>query len=218
MKEKFSMNKKITLLKIILLTMFTIPAQAWFWDSSLNDYKDEFREQVLEVNKQKEETKSKLKETKNLIFDFASLLQNSKKEDVNFKKLYNKWQDSESEIKDLEIKFKSLVESASIYFSQIKVKANDISDKNLKDSALKNIITNKNKYILQLKNTHKSLENLTISHRKLKDLITFLEISTSLQSLDKELKNRFSEIDTIVKDVMNDLDKLYKESQELLNE
>lgn len=212
------MNKKITLLKIILLTMFTIPAQAWFWDSSLNDYKDEFREQVLEVNKQKEETKSKLKETKNLIFDFASLLQNSKKEDVNFKKLYNKWQDSESEIKDLEIKFKSLVESASIYFSQIKVKANDISDKNLKDSALKNIITNKNKYILQLKNTHKSLENLTISHRKLKDLITFLEISTSLQSLDKELKNRFSEIDTIVKDVMNDLDKLYKESQELLNE
>ena len=141
-----------------------------------------------------------------------------KKDDVDFDNLHEHWQDTENEIELLNSKFKNLVESADAYFNETKKKTDEISDAKMKQSAMNNILEKENKYIDRLKNTNKGLLKLSIGHRKLKDIIIFLEISNSLKSLDKELNIRFSEIDKIINNVMNDLELLNKESKELLND
>ena len=210
------MNKKITKI-LFILTFITSSSYAWFWDKSLSDYKNDFKDKVFEVREQQSETQTNLKETKHLIFTFASLLQESKKEDIKFNKLHNNWLDTKSEIKILEDKFVSLVGSADTYFNEVKKKADEISDKKLQASAINKILISENNYINRLKITKNGLIQLSVAHQKLKDLIIFLEISNSLKSLEQELNNRFSKIDIILTSVMKDLDLLYKDSQNLLD-
>lgn len=210
------MNWKIII--SILIMLLGVPANAWFWDKTLVDYKNDFKDKVFELKDQKKETTIELTETKKLIFNYATLLQNAKKDDVDFDNLHEHWQDTENEIELLNSKFKNLVESADAYFNETKKKTDEISDAKMKQSAMNNILEKENKYIDRLKNTNKGLLKLSIGHRKLKDIIIFLEISNSLKSLDKELNIRFSEIDKIINNVMNDLELLNKESKELLND
>jgi len=202
-----------------ILVVFVSSAQAWFWDDkSFNDYKNDFKERVYEVKEQKNNTAIQFKKTEKLIFDFKSLLAKSKKENVKFESLYNAWSNSQAEVKDLNIKFINLVESADMYFQEAKIKANSINDEKIKASVVKKIIISENKYINRLKNTRKGLIQLTVAIQKVKDIITFLEITSSLSALDEELNSRFSEIDTILDKSMKDFDKLFVESQGLFNE
>lgn len=201
-----------------ILVVFVSSAQAWFWDDkSFNDYKNDFRERVYEVKEQKNNTAIQFKKTEKIIFDFKSLLAKSKKENVKFESLHDAWSNSQAEVEDLNIKFINLVESAGMYFQEARNKANSISDEKIQSSAIKKITINENKYISRLKNTRKGLIQLTVAINKVKDIIIFLEITSSLSALDEELNSRFSEIDTILDNSMKDFDKLFVESQGLLD-
>ena len=180
--------------------------------------KNDFKERVYEVKEQKNNTAIQFKKTEKLIFDFKSLLAKSKKENVKFESLNDAWLNSQVEVEDLNIKFISLVESAGLYFQEVRSKANSISDKKIKSSLIEKITINENKYISRLKNTRKGLIQLTVAIKKVKDIIIFLEITSSLSALDEELNSRFSEIDTILDKSMKDFDKLFVESQGLLDD
>ena len=71
------MNWKIII--SILIMLLGVPANAWFWDKTLVDYKNDFKDKVFELKDQKKETTIELTETKKLIFNYATLLQNAKK-------------------------------------------------------------------------------------------------------------------------------------------
>lgn len=203
---------------IIVFILFTSSIHAsWFWDKTLADYKSEFRDNVVDTVEQQKETNTGFNETKNLIFTFASLLHQAKESNVDFKDLHNKWLDTKSEIEDLNTKFRNLVESADSYFYEASQKAKKIDDFKLKKTITHRIVSQEESYTNRLIKTKNSLVELSIAHKKLEDVIIFLEIDYSLKSFDQELNNRFSEIDAITKSVMKDFDLLYKDSQELLS-
>jgi len=94
--------------------------KACIWcDKSLTDLKEEFKDDVKSFDEQKTDVSSEFTETKKLIFDYASILKKSKNENIKFGKLYDKWDDTALEVKQLGTKFVLLVKSAEKYFIEI---------------------------------------------------------------------------------------------------
>ena len=202
---------------ILVFILFTSLQASWFWDKTLADYKSDFRDNMVETIEQQKETNIEFNETKSLIFTLASLLQQSKESNAEFKDLHNKWLDTKTEVEDLNKKFKDLVVSADSYFYEANQKAKEIEDLKLKKRIIHKIESKEESYTNRLIKTKNTLGKLSIAHKKLHDVILYLEIDYSLESFDQEINNRFSEIDTITASVMKDFDLLQKDSEELLN-
>ena len=185
-------------------------------EKSLSDYKEILKDKNLSLGEKNKEVSEEYKKGVRTLFTFSSILKKSKNENEAFGSVHDKWENVESAVRDLNDVFKSLVKSADDLFRFATEKANSISDSNLKNSSLRKIESNKSKYTEKLVVSKKNLDRLGELNVRVKDRITALEISYTLDTLDNEITKAFSGIDENVSKIIEALKILEKETDELL--
>ncbi len=180
--------------------------------------RNEFKEIIEEFDDQKNEVAEEFQEGKQVLLTFKEAIKKAKDKDAEFAKVHNKWERIEDTVKKLHNKFKLLVQTADNFYAVLEEKANTIQDQDLRAKTLTDLNASKQRYIERLKKTKIKINELDVINRKVRDTITALEISYSLDVLEKELNKTFEEIDKMISSVMEELDKLSKESKALLSQ
>lgn len=188
-----------------------------FWcEKSLSDYKEILKDKNLGLGDENDKVSYEYKEGINTLFTFSSILRKSKNDNEAFGIIHDKWEDVESAVKSLKDDFKSLVKSADDLFRFATDKANSITDMELKKKSLRKIESSKSKYTAKLILSKSNMDKLDVINTRVKDRITALEISYTLDTLDNEIKAAFSGIDKNVEEIIGVLKELETETNSLL--
>lgn len=188
-----------------------------FWcDESIAGTKENFKSSIEKYDDQQLVVKDDFSNGKELLFNFASILQDAEDRDEAFASVQDEWHQVGSEIDHLNYRFKKLVKSADELFSELSRRADTISDYELRQKSVYRIEENKERYIAKLKNTKDSILTLAAANEKVKDMLTALEITYTLDTLEGQVRTTFSEIDETISSVMASLADLSVESKALL--
>ena len=212
-------SKKILIVNLFILMLCgsIMNSCGSSYTSSLQYARTEFEEIIDEFDAQGNEVDDAYKEGKKVLITFNEAIRKAKDKDEQFAIVHNEWEAVGVEVKKLHEKFKQLVETADQFYVVVERKCNSIQGEELREKKLKEFEQNKQRYIHRLKSTKSKIDDLDTINIKVKDTITALEISYSLDVLEQEMNKTFEEIDKMISSVMQELDRLSKESKDLLN-
>lgn len=186
-------------------------------DESLAKQKNGFQDLLTGFSSATIELKIEVDQGRQALLTFKEAVKIATERNVEFKKVYNKWQDVESKNQFVIEKFKGLVKGAEDFYSAAESHANTIHDATLKNDALKQIQTSKDNYIARLKTTQAKLNEVSALKLKVDDTMKYLEIVQSIKVIEEKIKEAFDQIDSLIASLMKELETLKIESQNLLN-
>ena len=208
----------------VSIAILTVPNKALaidvcFWcEKTLSDYKEILKDENLNLGEKNNEVSEEYHAGIKTLITFTSILKKSKNENEAFGAVHDSWEDIENAVKGLNSDFKNLVKSADDLFRFAEEKANSISDSELKNMSLRKINRSKNAYTENLIKTRKNLAKLDVLNTRVKDKITALEISYTLDTLDDVLSTAFSGLENNVSEIISEIKSLEKETNTLLGQ
>ncbi len=183
---------------------------------ALPEARSMFNEVLIKFNTQREKVKQEFEEGKNALLTFKEAIKTAQDKDVEFAKVYTKWKRIEAEVKQIHEKFANLVSGADALYAELENRANSITDNQLKTKTLNSLKESKENYTIRLKQSRNGINKLDDVNTKVRDTITALEISYTLDVLEEKLSQTFQEIDMMIELVMKELEELSRESESLL--
>jgi len=183
---------------------------------ALPEARSMFNEVLIEFNTQREKVKQEFEEGKNALLTFKEAIKTAQDKDVEFAKVYTKWKRIKAEVKQIHEKFANLVSGADALYAELENRANSITDNQLKTKTLNSLKESKENYTIRLKQSRNGINKLDDVNTKVRDTITALEISYTLDVLEEKLTQTFQEIDMMIESVMKELEELSRESESLL--
>jgi len=184
--------------------------------SSMADVKTSFKEVIDNYDWQRGKMEEVFEEGKNSLLNFKEAIRFARDKYAEFGKVYDRWEYVQREIDKLKLKYEELVKGAEEFYSEIEASANSINDPDLRSSSLGRLKKHKTKYYIRLRETEKKIELLAGGVVKVNDTVKALEINYTLNVVDETIYQTFQEIDNMITEVMPELEKLTKESKELL--
>jgi len=177
-----------------------------------------FQEVLSDFNAQKDKVTSQLEQGKNSLLTFQEAITIAEDKDAEFKKVYTKWRNVESEVQRLHEKFAGLVKGADSLYAELYGRANSITTSDaLKTRTLQSLDESKQNYTIRLKQSRTMIDALDGLYTKVRDTMTALEINYTLDLLESRLTETFQEIDQMIQSVTIELDQLSRESELLLS-
>ncbi len=185
-------------------------------NSSMADVRTSFKEVIENYDEQRGKMKEVFDDGKTSLLNFKEAIRAAKDKYAEFGKVYDRWEYVDKEIAKLKLRYQDLVEGAEKFYSKLEARANSITDADLRTSSLKSLNAHKDKYYIRLRETEDKIELLNGGVVKVSDTVKALEINYTLNVVDETIYQTFQEIDSMISEVMPELEKLTEESKELL--
>jgi len=226
MKELFKNFKIYTI--FVGLFVFTLlnPAfvLAWPWNSEpettsskLNNERSEFKDLIDSFNKSSEKLNTELKDGKDKISTFKEAVKIATDRNVEFKKIYGKWNSIQSQVEKTTESLKQLTSGADEFYKATETHIKTITDVAKREDALKKMQASKENYIQRLKSTKSKIEKVTELKIKVDDTMKYLEAVMAIEVFDEQIKLVFDQIDKLIPDLAEDIKQLNIDSQNFLN-
>jgi len=178
--------------------------------NNFESFLSSFSSEVIILQKEIEEGKQTLS-------TFQNSIKIAREKNIEFDKVYLKWNNVQKQHDKVIEKLKSLSICAGDYFNTTRTYANTIHDKNSRESMLKELQTIEDDYIIRLKTTKKKIDEVSIMKIKVDDTMKVIEIKQSITVIEEQIKTVFAEIDKMISDLTNELNALDIDSRKLLN-
>ncbi|MFZ5518731.1 MAG: DUF2959 family protein [Candidatus Zhuqueibacterota bacterium] len=185
--------------------------------SSMADVRTTFKKVIDNYDWQRSNMEQVFEEGKNSLMNFKEAIRVARDKYAEFGKVYDRWEYVEKEIDKLRVRYDELVKGADEFYSEIETTANSITDPELRSASLRRMQKHRNKYYLRLRDTESKISVLNVGVVKVTDTVKALEINYTLNVVDETIYQTFQEIDTMITEVMPELEKLTAESKELLS-
>jgi len=184
--------------------------------NSMADVRTSFKKVIDNYDSQRSNMEQIFEEGKNSLMTFKDAIRIARDKYAEFGKVYDRWEYVEQEIKKLRAKYDELVKGAEEFYSELETTANSITDPDLRSASLRRLQKHRNRYYQRLRETESKLDVLNVGVVKVTDTVKALEINYTLNVVDETIYQTFQEIDTMITEVMPELEKLTAESKELL--
>lgn len=201
----------LILLRIIFSDSFSMHPR-----SSMADVRTSFKEVIENYDWQRGKMEKVFEEGKDSLLNFKEAIRAARDKYTEFGKVYSRWEYVEKEIDKLNAKYHELVNGAEEFYKELENRANTITDSQLRLSSLAKLKTHKDKYYIRLRETDEKIQILGGGIVKVNDTVKALEINYTLNVVDETIYQTFQEIDSMITEVMPELEKLTEESKELL--
>lgn len=175
-----------------------------------------YEEALDEFDVQKEQYSQELEEGKNVLLTFQEAMKIAQDKDVEFAKVYTKWESIESAVEQIQEKFANLITGADILYAELERRAECITGEHLREITLAKIAKSRKLYSLRLRECQDGVNKLSIANTLVQNTMIALEVSYGLDVLEETIDRTLREINEMVEAVMVQLEKLTQESRQLL--
>ena len=211
--------KKLRLILIPLFALlFSVTACYNNSPEKLPKYKKKFRAQITSFENQKEKADKKLAEGVEELTDLQTglkeALDNQRKVDKEFDRVYGQWQQVDRQVKSLYKEYESLKADAENLFSAMESQTASLNNSKTRGELTSAITKTKDDYLSTLGNTEKAIDRLRALHDEAVDIVKALEVAVAIGQFD-EINDGLKSIEDRVEIVMGELNKTIVESKDL---
>ena len=180
-------------------------------------FKKKFRAQIASFEKEKVQTDSKVEEGVKSLNGIQEALENAKKTDQEFNRVYGKWEAVSKQVDQLNKKFEGLKSDADNLFGAMERQTASIQNTKTRTELDKAIKTTKDGYQKNLDRTKLAIDNLNSLYQEAYDVVKGLEVAYALKEISN-INTELANIDSRAIEIMAELTSSVNESKLLYDE
>ncbi|MDX1906144.1 MAG: DUF2959 family protein [Bacteroidia bacterium] len=180
----------------------------------LPKYKKKFRAQIDSFENQKLQTDQKVEDGVSELTGLQKALENAKNVDVEFKRVYGKWESVDNQVQQLNKEYEALKQDAQNLFDAMQRQTESLSDAKTRNELMKALTATRADYEKNLSKTSVAIEKLRAVHTEAVEVIKALEVAIAMGQV-AQINAGLVSIESRVSGIMTELNASIEESKKL---